>query len=155
MEKILTINRLGSLVKDLRRQGKKIVVAGGCFDILHPGHVIFLEKAKMAGDILIVLLEADQKVKQLKGNNRPYHNQKMRAQVLSALTAVDFCLLLPYMKTEKAYDELVEKIQPDIIAVTKGYANVDHQKRTAKLSQAKLKYVTRMLGNHSTSRILD
>ncbi len=155
MEKIITTNQVISLVKDLKSRGKKIVVAGGCFDILHPGHITFLEKAKQAGDILIVLLEADQKVRQLKGNNRPYHNQKMRAKILAALEAVDFCLMLPFMEIEKAYDELIQKIQPDIIAATKGYDNADHQKRTAKLSKAKFKYVTKMLSNHSTSKILD
>lgn len=155
MGKIITVNRLDSVVKDLNNQGKKIVAAGGCFDILHPGHVTFLEKAKQAGDVLIVLLEADKKVQQLKGFNRPYHTQKMRAKVLSALSIVDFCLMLPFMESEESYNKLVQKIHPDVIAVTKGYQGVDHQKRTAKLSGARLEYVTKMLGNHSTSRILD
>lgn len=155
MGKILTVHRLDSVVKDLNNQGKKIVAVGGCFDILHPGHVTFLEKAKQAGDVLIVLLEADKKVQQLKGSNRPYHTQEMRAKVLSALCAVDFCLMLPFMESEESYNKLVRKIHPDVIAVTKGYQGVDHQKRTAKLSGARLEYVTKMLGNHSTSRILD
>lgn len=155
MEKVVSEEKLVTLIQDLKNQGKKIVLVGGCFDILHPGHVIFLEKARATGDCLVVLLESDKKVNKLKGANRPVHSQPMRAKVLSALQAVDFILRLPFMESEAAYDKLVQKIRPDIIALTQGYANADYQKRTANLSKAQLKYVTKILGNHSTSRILD
>lgn len=155
MGKVISAGQLAALVKNLKNQGKKIVVVGGCFDILHPGHVVFLEKAKAAGDCLVVLLESDKKVKGLKGVNRPVHSQKMRAKILSALETVDFILILPFMESEALYDKLVQKIQPDVIALTQGYANMDHQKRAAKLTGAKLKYVTKMVGNHSTTSILN
>lgn len=132
----------------------KTVLVGGCFDILHPGHVIFLEKAKKMGNRLIVLLESDEKVKKLKGVNRPVHTQKDRAKVLSALRFVDSVICLPFMKEEAEYDKVIAKIRPDIIAVTKGYANIDYHKRSAAKVGAKLKYVTNIVGDYSTSKLL-
>ncbi|HBQ51076.1 TPA: glycerol-3-phosphate cytidylyltransferase [Candidatus Daviesbacteria bacterium] len=135
-------------------KGKKIVLVGGCFDILHPGHVIFLEKAKKEGDLLVVLLESDQKVHELKGLNRPIHTQKARAKVLSALRSVDRVVMLPFMHKEEEYDAIIQKIKPKVIAATSGdYANKFKQ-RSAKLVGSKLKYVTRLIGNHSSSKIL-
>lgn len=139
--------------KGFKKETKVIVLAGGCFDVLHPGHITFLEKAKKTGDKLIVLLESDEKVRILKGVNRPVHTQKERARILSALTAVDQIISLPFMKTDQEYDELVKKIKPDIIAVTlKALGN--HHKRIAKLVGAKLKYVA-VIDKYSTSKILN
>lgn len=134
---------------------KTTVLVGGCFDVLHPGHVIFLEKAKKAGDRLVVLLESDQKIKKIKGTNRPIHNQKERIQILKALKFVDVVVPLPYLETEKEYDALIQKIKPDIIAATKGDPENHHKKRSAQLCGAKLKLITKLIGNHSTSRILN
>lgn len=133
---------------------KKVVLAGGCFDILHPGHVIFLQKAKKAGDILVVLLESDQKVKKLKGVNRPVHTQKERAIVLKALKFVDRVILLPNMKNDSDYERLIKQIKPDIIAATEGADDNHFKKQAAKLVGAKLVYVTKMIGYHSSSGIL-
>ncbi|MBI2020497.1 adenylyltransferase/cytidyltransferase family protein [Candidatus Daviesbacteria bacterium] len=133
---------------------KKVVLVGGCFDILHPGHIIFLEKAKAAGDSLVVLLESDQKVKELKGQGRPIHTQKERAKLLQALRSVDQVVMLPYLDNEEDYDEIVAKIKPHIIAATYGDTNIHHYQRAAKLIDAKLRYVTKMVGNYSSSRIL-
>src|SRR3990167_9728836 len=108
MAEILSVGRIAAFSKDLKKQGKVVVLAGGCFDILHPGHVIFLEKAKKTGDILVVLLESDQKVKELKGINRPVHTQIDRAQVLFALRAVDYVVMLPYMKFDKSEEHTSE-----------------------------------------------
>lgn len=154
MAKVISVNKILSFSKNQQKSGKIIVLAGGCFDVLHPGHVIFLERAKQTGDCLVVLLESDEKVKYLKGINRPVHNQAERAKVLSALRAVDYVVLLSSMESDSAYDALVQKIKPDVIAVTYGEAN-QHQKRAAKLTGAKLKFVTRQIGNYSTSRILN
>lgn len=139
----------------MKKIGKVTVLVGGCFDVLHPGHIIFLEKAKKAGDILIVLLESDQKIKKIKGVNRPVHNQKERAVVLKALKFVDSVVPLPYIATEREYDKFVQKIKPDIIAVTSGDPQNYHKKRSAKLVGAKLKFVTKRIGNHSTTKLLN
>ncbi|TSC86259.1 MAG: glycerol-3-phosphate cytidyltransferase TagD [Microgenomates group bacterium Gr01-1014_7] len=134
---------------------KKIVLVGGCFDVLHPGHVIFLEKAKEEGDFLMVLLEPDQKVKKLKGIKRPVHSQKERAKVLLALKSVDQVVMLPNIETEKEYNDIIKKIKPDVIAATKGDKNARFHKRSANLAGAKFKYVTNIIGDYSTSRILN
>lgn len=155
MAEIIPVSRIGSLSNRLREQGKVVVLVGGCFDILHPGHVIFLEKAREAGDVLIVILESDKKVKMLKGANRPIHSQKMRSKVLLALRAVDYVVALPYMELNAEYDKLIGRIKPDVIAITEGYANVYHCERAAKKTGAKLRPVTKTIGNHSTSRILN
>lgn len=133
----------------------KVVLVGGCFDVLHPGHVIFLEKAKKAGDNLIVLLESDKNIRERKGSKRPVHTQKLRSTVLKALKTVDQVVSLPYMKSDADYETLIKKIKPDIIAVTSGAKDNYHKKRIAKSIGAKLKYVTKMIGNYSTSSILN
>lgn len=153
MGKILRINQLDSL-HALSESKKKIVLAGGFFDVLHPGHVIFLEEAKKAGDVLVVLLESDRKARQLKGPKRPVHDQKMRARVLSALRDVDYVVKLPFIESDRKYDEIIGQIKPHIIALTRGYGPDEYHKRTAKIIGAKIKYVTKMVGDHSTSRIL-
>lgn len=139
----------------MREKDKTVVLVGGCFDILHPGHVIFLEKAKKIGDWLIVLLESDEKIKKLKGMNRPVHNQQQRAQILKALKFVDEVILLPYLETEQQYDSFVQKINPDIIAATEGDPQNHHKKRSAERVGAKFKCVTKVVGNYSTSKILN
>lgn len=150
MSSILKVSEISKWRRSIKGS---ICLVGGCFDILHPGHIIFLEKAKRVGDILVVLLESDQKIKKIKGSNRPIHTQKERAKILSALRYVDFVLMLPFMENIKDYDELILKIKPDVIAVAKGGQDTHHQ-RSAKLVGAKLKYVTRMVKNYSTSQIL-
>lgn len=129
----------------------KTVLVGGCFDVLHPGHLIFLKKAKKCGDKLIVLLESDKKIKLLKGKDRPVQTQKTRAKALKALGFVDEVVNLPFLESEEVYDEVVKKIKPDIIAITKDYPESIHHKRATKLVGAKLKYVTRIIGNYSTT----
>lgn len=155
MAEYLPVNSIPNFSENLKKQGKKLVLVGGCFDILHPGHIAFLEKAKKAGDVLIVILESDAKVRDLKGFKRPILGQKERAKVLSALRAVDYIVLLPYLKKDEEYDRLIGELKPDVIAATAKDTSNIHYQRTAKLVGAKLKFVVKMIGNYSTSRILD
>lgn len=133
---------------------EKIVLVGGCFDVLHPGHITFLEKAKKMGGFLVALLESDEKIRKIKGKDRPVYSQKEREIMLKSLKAVDQVILLPFMEKEKDYDELVKTIKPDVIATTQGDPNLYHKKRAAKLVGAKLKYVTKFIGNYSTTNVL-
>lgn len=153
MKHILKINQITNWRKTVKKN-QKIVLVGGCFDVLHPGHVIFLQKAKRVGDILVVLLESDEKIKKLKGITRPVHNQDERAQVLSALAGIDYIVPLPDLKNDKSYEEIVLQIKPDIIAATAGIDDYYH-KRVSKIVGAQLKYVTKMIGSYSTSRIIN
>jgi rfaE bifunctional protein nucleotidyltransferase chain/domain len=115
MGKIIKVEQLGNLVKRSKLQGKKIVLVGGVFDLIHRGHIEFLEKAKREGDILIVLLESDEKARKIKGKTRPINNQKDRAFVLSAFRMIDYVISLPYFKEDRDYETLVKTIRPDII----------------------------------------
>ncbi len=153
MEKIVAIKQAITLSKTTREGGKKVVLAGGCFDILHLGHVLFLQKAKSKGDALFVLVENDRVIKNRKGEQRPIHTQKERALVLAALTCVDAVILLPYFTRDKQYDSLVKRIKPAIIAATKGDTEIVHKKRSAKLAGATVVYVTKRVGNKSSSRL--
>lgn len=96
------------------------VLVGGCFDLLHIGHIYFLEKAKALGDKLIVLLESDESIKKLKGDNRPIHSQEQRKRILEAVRYVDEVIAIPHLKTDKEYFDVIKKINPSIIAFTEG-----------------------------------
>lgn len=129
------------------------MVVGGCFDILHAGHIKFLEESKKLSDYLAVFLESDESVKKLKGEGRPANNQEKRAENLANLGSVDFIILLPPMEN-KDYDNLVSNLEPDFIATTRGDKNVAHKKRTAKLVGARLVFSTKKLRGFSTTGLL-
>ncbi|OGH21653.1 MAG: hypothetical protein A2629_01975 [Candidatus Levybacteria bacterium RIFCSPHIGHO2_01_FULL_41_15] len=137
-----------------RNKGKKIVLAGGCFDIIHLGHIRFLKNAKKLGGVLFVLLESDDTVGKLKGRNRPINNQKERAEVLSTIKYVDYVVLIKRMKTDKEYDKLIALLKPDFLAATEGDPGISHKMRQAKLTEAKVRTVTRKLKNKSTTRLI-
>src|SRR5215475_5297889 len=90
MAKILSIDHLLLERERLRREGKRVVLTNGCFDLLHPGHVRYLDQAKSLGDHLIVAINSDRSVRELKGPDRPILSENERAEVLAALGCVDF-----------------------------------------------------------------
>lgn len=153
MRSILSIKEINDLTLNLKKEKKKIVLVGGCFDILHIGHITFLEKAKAEGDVLIILLESDESIRKSKGMERPINNVGDRAKILSSLKFVDLVLTLPEM-SDQSYDDLVKRIKPDVIATTKGDKLVSHKIRQAKLVGAKLKYVTGMVKDSSTTNLI-
>jgi len=118
MSKIIKVDEIRIFKSKIKN--KKIVLAGGCFDVLHKGHEKFLRKAKKCDNILIILLEHDESVKQSKGKDRPVFSQMERAANLSRLNLVDFIILLSYPMSDLDYFNLTKLIEPDIIAVTKG-----------------------------------
>ena len=140
-------------MEDLQKE--KIDLVGGCFDILHVGHIRFLQKARALGDKLIILLESDKRIKEMKGEARPINSQKDRAEVLTALEDVDSVILLPSVMSNNDYDEIVKQIKPTFIATTKGDSNVEYKKRAATLVNAKVKFVTPKIGDYSTSKTIE
>ncbi len=154
MNHILSVDDAVILSNTLKEQEKSIVLVGGCFDILHPGHFIFLEKAKKQGDILFVLLESDQKITELKGSERPIHTQYERAMMLTALRCVDTVILLPYLTNNEQYDEIIQKLHPQVIATTEHDPARIHKERQAKTIHAKFLEVTPYIPHKSTSRLI-
>jgi D-beta-D-heptose 7-phosphate kinase/D-beta-D-heptose 1-phosphate adenosyltransferase len=154
MQKILTVSQAVKESERFKKNRKSIVLAGGCFDILHVGHVRFLEKARAAGDVLFVFLESDGTIKRLKGRNRPINRQEDRAVILSALSAVDYVIILPPDLTDLDYDRIVTSIRPNILAVTEGDSFKKHKERQAKMIQADVVEVTESIRDQSTSRLV-
>ena len=112
MNEIVDFNEIEVFVSNLRKQRPiKIAFTNGCFDILHRGHVEYLEKAKEKADILIVGLNSDESVRLLKGEGRPYVSEGDRAFILSRLEAVDIVCIF----TEETPLELIKKAQPDVL----------------------------------------
>ncbi len=110
-EFIKSFKEIKSIVKSLRQKGKKIVFTNGCFDLLHIGHVKYLEVAKSMGNILIIGLNSDNSVRRLKGDSRPINTQYDRAYILSALECVDYVVIFE----EDTPYELIKIVQPDIL----------------------------------------
>src|SRR3712207_2220983 len=100
MENILTLKQIGKIKQQY--PNKKIVVVGGCFDILHYGHVTFLKNAFKEGDILVVALESDEYI-QNKKKRAPIHTQDQRAEILAALRIVSYIIKLPYFVSDEQY----------------------------------------------------
>ena len=114
MGKIVTQEEIVKIVRSGQKEGKTFVATNGCFDILHVGHVRYLQKTKSLADFSIVMLNSDKSVKLIKGETRPINNQEDRAEILTALCCVDYVVLFE----ERSPAELLEKIKPDIY--TKG-----------------------------------
>jgi len=119
--KIHTLSSGQSLLRDLRSQGQSIVFTNGCFDILHLGHITYLEQAKAKGDVLIVGLNSDASVKRLKGNKRPIKDEVSRASILVALSSVDLVILFE----EDTPLVLIQAIEPDVLVKGGDYKKED------------------------------
>ncbi len=132
---------------------KKIVLIGGCFDLLHYGHFEYLRKAKSEGEYLIVALEPDKSIIKYK-NRQPFHNQKQRAVNLSSIRFVDHVLMLPELKGYDDYRQLVIDTCPNIIAITQGDPQLANIKKQAADVGAEVKEVVNLLDGMSSSAIL-
>ena len=130
------------------------VLIGGCFDILHYGHLMFFQKAAALGKHLIVALESDEFIVKRK-KRQPFHTQMHRAEMLAALTIIDAVILLPFMQTDNEYFDLVKQIKPSVIAVTAGDAYLKQKQEQASQIGAIVQEVTELLKPFSTSQILD
>lgn len=104
--------------ENFKKEGKKIVFTNGCFDILHAGHVDYLVKAKECGDVLVVGLNSDRSVREVKGEQRPIINEVERAFILSNLKPVDYVILFDEATPQK----LIESIIPDILVKGEDYS---------------------------------
>ena len=110
--RILDRNRLIARVAIARKNGARVVLANGCFDILHVGHVRYLEGAKALGDLLVVGVNSDAQVRLQKGEGRPFIPERERAEIIAAVRAVDFVIIFQ----EPTVEQLLLAIRPDIHA---------------------------------------
>jgi D-glycero-beta-D-manno-heptose 1-phosphate adenylyltransferase len=111
LQKLLDIPQLLEEVRSLKHNGQKIVFTNGCFDLLHPGHITYLQTARRMGDVLIVGLNSDRSVRELKGAARPILTEKERAIVLSGLESVSFITIFD----ENTPLNLIRSILPDVL----------------------------------------
>jgi len=109
--RVLTETQVAALVAEARSKGRRVVFTSGIFDLLHPGHVRYLEEARALGDLLIVGLSADESVRRNKGPGRPVTPQDERGEVLAALASVDAVVLF----SEDTAADIIRRIQPDIL----------------------------------------
>ena len=152
IHKIISFNKLDGLIKNLRAKDLKIGFTNGCFDILHAGHVTYLEQAKNNIDFLILGLNSDSSVKKIKGAKRPIINQQDRARVLSSLEAVDAVIIFD----EETPIKLIQRIKPNFLIKGSDYklTEVVGHKEVAKWG-GKVKLVELLAGRSSSNIIKD
>ena len=148
--KIKTREEIKKIVEELKKEGRKIVTCNGSFDLLHIGHVKFLEEAKKQGEILIVGLNSDSSIKKYKDETRPIIQQQDRAEMLAALEAVDYITI---------YDEEVpmpflEAVKPDIHVNGEEYGYECIEAETVKKNNGKI-YLVKMYKDFSTTKLIE
>ena len=151
MGQIVRRENIKELVNNLHQQGKTVVATNGCFDILHIGHVRYLKKTKSFADVSFVLLNSDKSVRLIKGANRPINNENDRAELLCALSCVDYVVLFE----EESPGNLLDEMKPDVY--TKG---ADYTMETLPEADVMLKNGTRVefiefVQGKSTTNIID
>lgn len=109
MDRIIERESITGTLKEIRH-GKKLVFTNGCFDIIHLGHINYLEKARQLGDILVVGINSDSSVRTIKGDKRPLIREEERAKIVSSLRFVDYVVIFD----EKTPISIIKEIQPDI-----------------------------------------
>jgi D-beta-D-heptose 7-phosphate kinase/D-beta-D-heptose 1-phosphate adenosyltransferase len=115
--KILSLDQLDAELRRRRQAGARIVMTNGCYDLLHPGHVASLEAARNLGDCLVVGVNSDRSVRQLKGPGRPIIDQAGRAAMLAALACVDYVVVFD----EASVAPLVQRVLPDVLVKAAQY----------------------------------
>ena len=120
-EKILKISELKKIIKKHKEKGLKIGFTNGCFDILHYGHISYLEESKKLCDKLIVAINSDKSIKKIKGSNRPKNNQSLRAKFLSSLHFCDYIIIFK----EDTPINLIRSLKPDLLTKGGDYKNTE------------------------------
>ena len=150
MGKVIEQSKIEELVNHIKKQNKTIVATNGCFDILHVGHVRYLQKTKSFADYSIVLLNSDKSVRSIKGPERPINNEQDRAEILCALSCVDYVVMFD----EDSPASLLDEIKPDVY--TKG---ADYTMETLpeadimRKNNTKVEFITFVEGKSTTNTI--
>jgi rfaE bifunctional protein nucleotidyltransferase chain/domain len=151
--KIVDIEELARRSTELRAAGKKLVATNGCFDLLHVGHVRYLQAARALGDALVVGVNGDDSARELKGPGRPLNNEKERAEVLGALECVDLVTIFPELRATR----FIQAAAPAIYAKGGDYTaetlNAEERNALQKIG-AEIRIIPFEKG-YSTSRLLE
>jgi rfaE bifunctional protein nucleotidyltransferase chain/domain len=147
---ILDLEQLIERIKTARANGARIVMANGCFDVLHVGHIRYLEAAKALGDILIVAINADEQARLLKGKDRPILPEDQRAEIVSSLEAVDLVTIF----AEPTVKELLLALKPDIHAKGTDYTEETVPERDVVRSFGGQVAIVGDPKNHSSSEMI-
>ena len=153
MSKIVSMKELAAISNEMRAAGKKLVVTNGCFDLLHVGHVRYLQAARKLGDALAVGLNGDESVCALKGKGRPLNCEQDRAEVLAALSSVDYVAIFPEVRATR----FLETVRPALYVKGGDYTseNLDAEERAAlEKSGAEIRILPFVEG-YSTSRLIE
>lgn len=149
--KIVTRDEIREICEHLRGEGRRIVFTNGCFDILHPGHIHCLKRAKEAGDVLVVGVNDDDSVRGLKGDGRPINPQDQRAEVLAGVFFVDYVVLFP----ELTPLELVKAALPDVLVKGGDYRKEDVVGRDVVESRGGKLLIVEPLPGFSTTELIN
>lgn len=117
MKKLYTLSQLTKIIQEHKKRGQKVVLANGCFDLIHIGHIRYLKESKKKGDILVLALNSDSSIRNLKGEGRPILNQKERADIASAFYFIDYITFFDEPNVEK----VLLALKPDIHAKGSDY----------------------------------
>ena len=147
---ILEEKKLEAWLQDFRQTMDKLVFTNGCFDILHAGHVDYLQNARQLGDALLVGLNNDESVRKLKGDSRPIVDERARAMVLAALEAVDAVVLFK----EETPGRLIDQVQPDVLVKGGDYLAEEIVGYQTVIATGGTVKVLPFLEGHSTTNII-
>jgi rfaE bifunctional protein nucleotidyltransferase chain/domain len=149
--KIIAFNDIEGFCRKKKQEGKTIVTTNGCFDILHMGHVGYLEQASVLGDVLIVGINSQDSVKRIKGSGRPVTSEIGRISVVAALGFVDYCVLF----YEDTPVELLKKIKPDIHVKGGDYSPDDLIEKKVIEDNGGVIKILPLVSGYSTTSIVD
>jgi len=138
---------ISSIVNELKNKGKKIVFTNGCFDIVHIGHIKYLEEAKRFGDVLILGLNSDESIQKLKGKNRPINTQTDRAYILASIEVVDYVVIFE----DDTPIDLIKLIQPDVLVKGSDYK----EKKVVGQDIAKELKLVKFIDGKSTTKTIE
>lgn len=150
-----SLQSLLNSLKNVRHQNPTIVLVTGVFDLIHQEHINFLSSAKLAGDLLIVGLESDHRVKQIKGPNRPINHQHKRSTNVHSLSIADHIFILPQkFSTPRDHQDLIGKLKPSILAVSSHSPHLKAKSAILKKYDGTVKIVHTHNPKHSTTRMI-
>jgi rfaE bifunctional protein nucleotidyltransferase chain/domain len=152
-KKIVNAEQAAEMGKAMRDKGSKLVFTNGCFDLLHAGHVRYLQAARALGDALLVAINGDESVRSLKGKGRPLNRAEDRAEVIAALECVDYVVIFPEVRAT----QLLEQVRPAIYVKGGDYTNESlHPEERAALELIGTEIrILPFESGHSTSGLLD